>query len=291
MPARSTASATISFGLVSIPVRLYTATEGGAPISFNLLHGKCGTRLKQQYVCPKDEEIVPRSDMVKGYEFAKDQYVTFTDDEIKTFAEAPTKRIEISEFLPIEKVDPVYYEGSTYLGPDKGGEKAYRLLSEAMERSGRVALAKWAARGKQYLVLLRPVSGRLVMQQLHYADEVRPMDEVPVGDATVTEPELKLALQLIDQIAAEEFRPETYEDDVRKRTQTAIDQKVAGQEITIPEETPRAQIVDIMEALKASLAGKGQKEAASTLARRAPKQSERPVAARPARAARAGRKS
>ncbi len=288
MPARPLASATISFGLVSIPVRLFTATDSGAPVSFNLLHGKCGTRLKQQYVCPKDGEIVPRSDMVKGYEFAKDQYVTFTDEEIKSFAEAPTKRIEISEFVPISKVDPVYFEGANYLGPDKGGEKAYRLLSEAMERSGRVALAKWAARGKQYLVLLRPVAGRLVMQQLHYADEVRPMDEVPVGDAKVTEPELKLAMQLIDQIAAEEFRPDTYEDEVRKRTQAAIEQKVAGQEITVPEETPRAQIVDIMEALKASLAGKGQKEAADAPTRRAAKRAERSPALR---VARAGRKS
>jgi DNA end-binding protein Ku len=188
MSARSTASATISFGLVSIPVRLYTATDSGPAISFNLLHNKCNSRLKQQYVCPKDDEIVPRSDMVKGYEFAKDQFVTFTDEEIKSFAEEATKRIEIAEFLPIEKVDPVYYDGANYLGPDKGGEKAYRLLAEAMQKSGRVALAKWAARGKQYLVLIRPFDGRLIMQQLLYANEVRPMSEVPVGDVKVTDP-------------------------------------------------------------------------------------------------------
>src|SRR5437868_934951 len=191
MSARSTASATISFGLVSIPVRLYTATDSGPAISFHMLHAKCGTRLKQQYICPKDGEIVPRSDMIKGYEFAKDQYVTFSDEEIKSFAEEPTKLIEISEFLPIEKVDPVYYDGANYLGPDKGGEKAYKLLSEAMQQSGRVAVAKWAARGKQYLVLLRPSNGGLVMQQLHHAEEVRPMSEVPIGDAKVTEPELR----------------------------------------------------------------------------------------------------
>jgi DNA end-binding protein Ku len=289
MSARSTASATISFGLVSIPVRLYTATDSAPAISFNLLHGKCGTRLKQQYVCPKDGEIVPRADMVKGYEFAKDQYVTFTDEEIKAFAEEATKLIEISEFVPMQTVDPIYYDGINYLGPDKGGDKAYRLLSEAMQKSGRVALAKWAARGKQYIVLLRPAFGGLVMQQLLHADEVRPMSEVPIGDAKVTEAELKLAMQLIDQIAVEEFHPEKYEDEVRKRVQTAIDQKVAGQEITLaPAEAPRAQIVDLMEALKASLAGKA--GSAADGARREPRRAEHaptPVA----KVARGGKKS
>lgn len=291
MSARSTASATISFGLVSIPVRLYTATDSGAAIGFHLLHGKCGTRLKQQYVCPKDGDIVPRNEMIKGYEFGKDQYVTFTDEEIKGFAEDPTKLIEISAFLPMEKVDPVYYDGANYLGPDKGGEKAYKLLSEAMQQSGRVALAKWAARGKQYLVLLRPSNGGLIMQQLHYANEVRPIAEVPQGDAKVTEPELKLAMQLIDQIASEEFHPEAYEDEVRKRTQAAIDQKVAGQEITVAApEAPRAQIVDLMEALKASLASKAGAAEGAPASRREPKHAAH-APARTARVARAGRKS
>src|SRR4029079_17111404 len=159
MSARSTASATISFGLVSIPVRLYSATESGAGISFNMLHAMCNSRLKQQYICSKDGEVVARDETVKGYEFAKDQYVTFTDDEVKAFAEAPSKLIEISQFVPIQKVDPIYFDGGYYLGPDKGGEKAYKLLSAAMRESGRSALAKWAARGKQYIVLLRPVEG------------------------------------------------------------------------------------------------------------------------------------
>jgi DNA end-binding protein Ku len=291
MSARSNASATISFGLVSIPVRLYTATESGAAISFNMLHASCHSRLKQQYVCSKDGEIVPRTDTVKGYEFAKDQYVTFTDDEVKSFAEEATKLIEISEFVPLQSVDPVYYDGANYLGPDKGGEKAYRLLSEAMEKSGRVALAKWAARGKQYIVLLRPAFGGLVMQQLHYADEVRPMSEVPVGDSKVTEPELKLAMQLIDQIATEEFHPERYEDDVRKRTQVAIDQKVAGQEVTMaPAEAPRAQIVDLMEALKASLAGKAGAAASNPARRDARRAEAEPVPVRAAKVARGGKK-
>jgi DNA end-binding protein Ku len=170
MPARSIGTGTLSFGMVSIPIRTYAAGESSAAISFNLLHAKCKSRLKQQYVCPTDNEVVPRDQMVKGYEFQKDQYVTFTEDEIKAMAEEAQKAIEITEFVPASRVDPVYFDGAYYLGPDKGGEKAYRLLNEAMKKTGRAALAKWAARGKQYLVMIRPVGNGLVMQQLLYRD-------------------------------------------------------------------------------------------------------------------------
>jgi len=274
MAARSIGTATISFGLVTVPVRMYTASESSAAISFNMLHGKCGSRLKQQYICTKDEEIVPRDQMVKGYEFAKDQYVTFTESELKAMAEESTRAIEITEFVPVQKVDPIYFESAYYLGPDKGGERAYTLLAAAMRQTGRSALAKWAARGKQYLVMLRPVEKGLVMQVLLYADEVRPFDEVPVGDSQVKDAELKLAIQLIDQIATEEFHPENYEDEVRKRYNAAIQEKVQGREITAaaPEE-PKAQIIDLMEALKASLGGR---------ASRADKEAERKPAKRSA---------
>jgi DNA end-binding protein Ku len=221
-----------------------------------MLHAACKTRLKQQYICPKCEVVVPRDQMVKGYEFSKDQYVTFNDDEIKALQEESNRAIEITEFVPAQKVDPIYFDGAYYLGPDKGGERAYHLLAEAMRQTGRWALAKWAARGKQYLVLVRAVQDGLVMQQLLYADEVRAISEVPVGDAEVKESELKLALQLVEQIASDEFKPENYEDEVRKRTRAAIQRKVEGQEIAVAPEQPRAQIIDIMEALKASLAGK-----------------------------------
>jgi DNA end-binding protein Ku len=231
-------------------------------VSFNLLHGKCKGRLKQQYICPKDNEIVPRDQMVKGYEFSKDQYVTFTEEEIKAMAEEANRAIEITEFVPASQVDPVYFDGAYYLGPEKGAERAYRLLAEAMRQTGRSALAKWAARGKQYLVLLRSTNNGLVMQQLLYADEVRPFSEVPVGDAEVKEGELKLAVQLVNQIANDEFHPENYHDEVRKRYNEAIQRKVEGQEVTAAApEAPRAQIIDLMEALKASLASKS---AAST---------------------------
>jgi len=257
MAARSIGSGTVSFGMVSIPIKLYSAAESAAAVSFNLLHAKCKTRLKQQYVCPKDSEIVPRDQMVKGYEFTKDQYVTFTPEELKAMEEETQRAIEITEFVPAAQVDAIYFDGAYYLGPDKGGERAYQLLGAAMRETGRCALAKWAARGKQYLVLIRPVKNGLVMQQLLYADEVRPFSEVPVGDTEVKEGELKLAVQLVNQIASDEFRPQNYEDEVRKRYQEAIQRKVEGQEITAAApEQPKAQIIDLMEALKASLAKK-----------------------------------
>jgi DNA end-binding protein Ku len=266
--ARAIAGATISFGLVSIPVKLYSATQPSAGVSFNLLHGKCGSRLKQQYVCPTDDEIVSRDDMVKGYEVAKDQYVTFTPEELKALEEKATQTIEIAEFIPLSAIDPVYFDKPYYLGPEKGGDKAYTLLAEAMRESGRAALARYAARGKQYLVMLRPyragadkaggpVGGGIVMQQLLYADEVRPFSEVPLPDAQVREPELKLARQLIDQIASETFDPTQYHDDVRKRIHDDIERKMQGQDIAAsPAPAEPARIIDLMEALKASL-GKG----------------------------------
>ena len=258
MPPHSIGSGTLSFGLVSIPVKMFTAASS-ANVSFNLLHEKCGGRIKQQMVCPTCNVTVERSSLVRGYEFSKDQYVVFTEDEIKSMAEEASKTIEITEFVPLAKVDPIYFEGAYYLGPDKGGEKAYRLLSEAMRQTGRCALAKWAARGKQYLTLMRPIDNGIIMQVLHYADEVRPFSEIPVGDAAVKEPELKLAVQLIEQIATDEFKPESYVDDVRARYHEAIQRKVEGQEVTsaAAPEAPKGQIIDLMEALKASLAQKG----------------------------------
>jgi len=258
MPARALGSATVSFGLVSIPVKLYSATESAAAITFNWLHAKCGSRLKQQYVCPTDNETVARGDMVKGYEFAKDRYVTFTPEELKAIEEESTQTIEITEFVPLAKIDPIYFDKPYYLGPDKGGDKAYRLLAAAMEETGRAALGRYAARGKQYLVLLRPLGEGLVLQQLHYADEVRSLSDVPMAAAEVKEAELKLAVQLVDQISSEAFRPEAYEDDVRKRVRDLIQRKVDGQQISAPAQPAGqgARIIDLMEALKASLAAK-----------------------------------
>jgi DNA end-binding protein Ku len=259
--ARPISGGTISFGLVSIPVKLYSATETANAISFNMLHAECGSRLKQQYVCARDGQIVPRDQMVKGYEFAKDQYVTSTTDELKAMEEKATQTIEIAEFVPVDRIDPVYYDKAYYLAPEKGGEKAYRLLAEVMRETGRAAIARYAARGKQYIVMLRPSEGAqggvgIVMQNLLYADEVRSFAEVPIADATVREGELALAKQLVDQIASETFNPAEYKDDVRERIHADIQRKVDGQEIAAPAPSPEpARVIDLMEALKASLSG------------------------------------
>lgn len=277
----------VSFGMVSIPVKLFSAAESKSAISFNLLHGKCGSRLKQQYTCPRDNEIVTRDQMVKGYEFAKEQYVTFTEEELKAMAQEAERAIEITEFVPAAQVDPIYFDGAYYLGPDKGGDKAYHLLVEAMRQTGRSALAKWAARGKQYLVLIRPVKDGLVMQQLLYPDEVRTISEVPLGEADVKEGELKLAIQLVNQIASDEFRPEQYEDEVRKRMHDAIQRKVEGQEVTASPEPPKAQIIDLMEALKASLAKKAEQASKPTAVSDAESDDRRPARRAPRPASRA----
>ena len=256
MPARSIANATISFGLVSVPVNLYSASESKASVSFNMLHKKCGSRLKQQYICPKDEnEVVTRDDTVKGYEFAKDQYVILTPEELKALEEKATGMIDVIEFVPLAKVDREYLDKVYYLGPDKGGDRAYRLLAAAMQESGYAALGQYAARGRQHLVLLRPLNGVLVMEQLHYADEVRPTTEVTVPDGEVKPTELALAKQLIEQTANDTFEPQKYKDTVRERVLETIQRKVEGQDITA-KATPEAggKIIDLMEALKASLA-------------------------------------
>lgn len=254
MAPRPLATGTISFGLVSIPVRLYSAAQPASAVSFNLLHAKDGARLRQQYVCASDGAVVPREETVKGFEFAKDRYVTFTAEELKALEEIGSQAIDIAEFVPAADVDPVYFDRAYYLGPEKGAAKAYRLLAIAMERAGKAALARYAARGKQYLVLIRPRGGRLVMQQLFHADEVRAVDEIPVDEAEVKEPEVQLALALVEQIASDGFHPERYEDAVKRRTLEAIERKVAGQAIAPATEAPPAQVIDLVDALRASLA-------------------------------------
>jgi DNA end-binding protein Ku len=293
--ARALSTGTISFGLVSIPVKLYSATQASAGVSFHLLHAKCGTRLKQQYVCPLDSEVVPRDQMIEGYEFAKEQYVTFTPEELKALEEKATQAIDIAHFIPRERVDPVYYDKAYYLGPDKGGEKAYRLLAMVMQETDRAAVARYAARGKQYIVMLRASDAAqggvgIVMQTLLYADEVRPFSEVPIPEADVREREVELAKQLVDQIAAETFNPNEYEDDVRKRIQADVDRKIAGKEIAVsPEPAETGRVIDLMEALKASLGAKRPSRPAEDQQTQQTQQTEEkapaPMERKPARAA------
>ena len=265
MAARAIASITVSFGMVSIPVKLYSATQPSAAISFNLLHSTDGSRLKQQYVCAKEGVVVERADMVKGYQFAKDQYVTFTPEELKEMEEKGTQTVEISEFVPAESIDPIYYDKAYYLGPDKGGAKPYALLAESMRQTKQTAVGRYAARGKQYIVQIRPVARGLVMQQLLYEPEVRTIEDVEIEEAPVKENELALAKQLIAQISSKAFDPTHYEDDVKKRIEAAIQRKVEGQEIAISPSEPDqggAQVIDLMEALRASLQKGAPKRAA-----------------------------
>jgi len=258
MPARSIASATISFGLVSVPVNLFSSSESSASVSFNMLHAKCGSRLKQQYLCASEGTVVEKDEITKGYEFSKGQYVKFTPEEIKALDEKATNAIDIAEFVPLAAVDRIYLEKVYYLGAGKGGDRAYRLLVAALADTGRAALGQYSARGKQYLVLLRPMGDMLVMEQLHYAGELKSAEEVPLPEVAIKDAELALARQLIAQASVEEFRPENYHDTVRERVLEAIQQKVEGQDITAaPAEAPQTKIIDLMDALKASLAKRG----------------------------------
>ena len=258
MAARSIASLTVSFGLVAIPVKLYSATEASHTISFNLLHKACGSRVKQQYFCARENIPIAREDMVKGYEFAKDQYVMFTPEELKAMEEAGTHSADIVEFVPISAIDPVYFDKAYYLAPDKGGAKPYALFAKALRSSKRCAIGHWATRGKQYIVMIRPVEDGLVMQQLLYANEVRPISEIDIPTMDVKEAELKLAQQLIDQQSSSTFDPGAYKDEVTARIEAAVQKKVEGEQITMAE-APQggAQIIDLMEALRASLEKKG----------------------------------
>ena len=290
MSARPIGSATIAFGLVSVPIKLYSASESSAAVTFNWLHKKDGSRLKQQYVCAQDGEKVEKDDMVKGYEFAKGQYVLFTPEELKTMEEKSTGAIDIGEFVPAEQVDRLWLEKAYFLGPDQGGERAYRLLAAALKATKRAALGQYAARGKQYLVMVRPLGEGLVMEQLHYRDEIRDIKDVDIPEGDVKKAELALAVQLIEQGATDTFEPEKYEDTVKKRVLESIQLKVEGHEITAePAAAPETQIIDRMEALKQSLAtgGKGGAEERKP-AKRSPrlkleKEADAPKQRRPAR--------
>jgi DNA end-binding protein Ku len=273
MAMRALASATVSFGLVSIPVKLFSSAESASAIRFNQIHEKDGSRLKQQLICAKEGTPVAKEEIVKGYEFAKDQYVLFTAEELQALEEKATHTIDIAEFVQAEQVDRIYVDKVYYLGPDKGGARAYRLLKEALRRTGRAAIAKYAARGKQYLVMVRPMNGGLAMEQLHYADEIRSFSEVPIEEAKVKQEELKLAIQLVEQAATEVFNPKNYKDEVRERILELIQRKIDGEDITVtPAEEPEHKIIDIMEALKASIAAGAKGQAAERKpARRATK--------------------
>jgi DNA end-binding protein Ku len=274
MAARSIASLTLSFGLVSIPVKLYSATDSASGVGFNLLTPE-GGRVKQQYISEASGEVVARSDMKKGYEFEKGQFVVFTPDELKALEEGASHVVEIVSFVPEKSVDPLYYDKAYFIAPDKRGGKPYCLLQQAMRESERCALAKWSYKRKTRIVQIRPAEDGMVFQQLLFADEVRALADLHIEQVTVSDTELKLALQIIDQVSEDAYDPTAYEDEEKKRILEAIDRKIAGKQIVSPEapaEESGGQVIDLMEALRASLsASKVKRDApAKTAAAKAP---------------------
>jgi DNA end-binding protein Ku len=271
--ARSIASLTISFGLVAIPVKLYSATVSSERISFNLLRQKDGSRVKQQYIAVNDGKPVERSEMVKGYEFAKDQYVMFGPEELKALEDATTHAIDIGQFVPLDSVDPIFFDGTYYLAPDKGGAKPYTLLATALRKAQQCAVGRWISRGKEHIVVIRPLQDGLAMHQLHFKAEVRDLKDLGIEAAPVSEPELKLAKQLIDQLGAKRFDPNEYADEHKARVEAAIQRKVDGKEVSLAEGPVAAKggnVIDLMEALRASIDARGSK-AADLKERKAPK--------------------
>ncbi len=268
---RAIATGQIAFGLVSIPVKLFSAAESSERVAFIMLHSDCGSRVQQQLFCPKDERTIDRSEVVKGYEFSRGQYVLFSEEELKTMEEKSTQQIDITEFVKSDLIDPIYFSKPYYLGPDKGGSRAYSLLTRALEETGRWAIAKYAARGKGYLVVIRPLGKGLVMQQLYYPNEIRSFDEIDIGDADVKDSELRMAIQLAEMSASDEFHPENYRDEVKERIREMIQMKIEGEEITNAlSEEPKAQVIDLMEALRASLGGATSKPSSKSAAKPAP---------------------
>ena len=254
MAARAIGTSTVAFGLVSLPVKIYSTGESGRKVSFNMIWKERGVRVRQQYIDPADGAVVPKDEIVKGYEFAKDQYVLFTKEELEVVEAPKSDEIEIVSFVPADAVDRLYFNKAYYLGPDKGGARAYRLLSAALRETERVAIAKHATRGKQYIVMIRPHEEGLLMEQLYYAEEIRDFSEVPLEDGEVNEAELGLAVQLIDQAASDAFDATQFKDEVREKTLELIQQKIDGQEITAaPAEESKTKIIDLMAALKASI--------------------------------------
>ena len=280
--ARSIASLTISFGLVAIPVKLYSATQSSERISFNLLRAKDGSRVKQQYVAVADGQLVERAEMVKGYEFAKDQYVMFSPEELKALEDTTTHTIDIGQFVPLESVDPVYFDGTYYLAPDKGGAKPYTLLATALRKTGQCAVGRWVSRGKEHIVIIRPMQDGLAMHQLHFKEQVRELKDLGIEPAPVSEPELKLAQQLIDHLTAKRFDANEYHDEFKGRVEAAIQKKVEGKQISLaeaPAASTGGNVIDLMEALRASIDARGAKTP-SLKERKAPKRATAATAAR-----------
>ena len=275
MALRPLRNATISFGLVNIPVRFYTATKS-EDVSFNLLHAPCGSRVNRKWWCPQHEEMIEMGDMVRAYQIAKNQYVTFSDEEIDALESDDNRNLEITEFVDLDQIDPVYFEKSYYLGPSPGGSKTYNLLSQAMKKQGKVAVARWVTGSREHLVVLRPYEDGLVLHTMYYADEVRDFTAIDREDSELKDKEIALAEMLISELSVDEFDPLAHKDEYRERLMDKIRAKSEGGTIIsgAPDEDKAAEVVDIMEALRRSLEGGG-----AGAKKRAPAKRAKPAAA------------
>ena len=281
MALRPLRNATITFGLVSIPVRFYTATKS-EDIHFNLLHESCGTRVNRKWWCPHHEKIVDSDELIRGYALSKNKYVTFTDEEIETLETDDNRALEIVEFVMLDQIDPVFFEKAYFLGPAPGGGKTYKLLSTAMKKEGKVALAQWVASGREHLVVIRPYEDGIILHTMYYADEVRDFDAIEgEGGGEVREKEMKLAEMLINELSEKKFNPVQFKDEYRERLLDRIRAKSHGKTIVNEEreEEKGGEVIDIMEALRRSLGGGATKSKAAPR-RKAPR---RAAAKKPAR--------
>jgi DNA end-binding protein Ku len=269
---RPIASVTVSFGLVAIPVAVYTSTDTAERISFVFLRAKDGSRVKQQYVAVKDGKRVDRSALAKGYEFAKDQFVMFSPQELQQLEEKTSSAIDITGFVPLKSIDPVYFAGTCLLAPEKGGAKPYTLLTTALKKSAQCAVGRWISRGKEHVVVIRPFNHGLALHQLHFQGEIRPMKSLGIETGPVSEAELKLATQLIGQLAVKKFNPGEFTDEFKARVQAAIQRKVEGKDVSALapiSERRGTNVVELLQALKASLDGKPKGAAPSRTPKRA----------------------
>ncbi len=251
---RKLETAQISFGLVTVQVGIYSAIDE-QDIHFNQLHAACGSRIKQERVCPVCKREVTYDELVKGYEVAKGEYVRLQQDELDQLRATASEAMTIIEFVPLATVDPIYYESTYYLGPEGRVDKAYHLFAQAMEAMQRVALAKYVWRGKESVFLIRPAQGKLLLHRMYYHDEIREF-EVTAKDKSATAAELKLATQLIDSISSETFAAAEYHDEYRGRVLELIEQKRQGKTLTRPPKSapPVTEVIDLMQRLKESIA-------------------------------------
>lgn len=251
MSNRAMASATISFGLVTVPVKVYAATSSEA-LSFNMITPG-GNRVKQKLVDAVSGEEVERDQCLKGYEYAKDQFVTFSKEELTKLDSENTKMMEIQEFVDADSVNPLFIEKVYFLGPDKGGDRGYALLAQTMASMKKVAVAQWTNRGRDHLVLIAPFQDGLCLFQCFYKDEVRDFDIDVAKLAPMSKPEEVVAKKLVSMLSTGAFDPSKYHDRYAKRVKDAVEQKIAGKEITVPAEAPKTNVLDLYEALKASI--------------------------------------